>query len=116
MNYAITARKTTKPITKQHYLDYLDKISDLGNVGNVNFETTRGLHLHFQIKCKERIPFPKFRPTKRGWNVKAVPIYNMKSWEQYCRKDRYSHENNDPRDEGPQIIKKNLFKLQSLNK
>lgn len=85
--YAITAKKTRKPISQTHYLDYLDYITDLGKVGNVNFETTKGLHTHFILKCEEKLDYRKLKPTQYGWNVKAVPIYNRKGWIKYCRKD-----------------------------
>lgn len=87
MNYAITAKKTRKPISKEHYLDYLDHISDLGKVGNVNFETTKGLHTHFILKTKTKLDYNDLRPTKYGWNVKAIPIYDRKGWLKYIRKD-----------------------------
>ncbi len=85
--YAITAKKTRKPITQQHYLDYLDYLTDLGKVGNVNFEDTRGLHTHFILQTTSKLDFNKLKPTKYGWNVKAIPIYNRKGWIKYCRKD-----------------------------
>lgn len=109
MNYAITARKTNKPISKVHYLDYLNKLTDIGAVGNVNFETTRGLHCHFIIKTISKTSFDKFRPTKRGWNVKAVPIYDRKGWIRYCRKDHEENkELNDDPDQQP-ISEKRMF-------
>lgn len=85
--YAMTAKKTRKPISSQHYLDYLDYCSDLGKVGNVNFEDTRGLHIHFVLDTKDKLDYRKLTPTKYGWNIKAVPIYNPKGWKLYCRKD-----------------------------
>lgn len=86
-SYAITAKKTRKPITKTHYLDYLDYLTDHGKVGNVNFETTKGLHTHFVLKCDEQLDYNKLKPTKHGWNVFAVPLYNRKGWIRYIRKD-----------------------------
>lgn len=85
--YACTARKTNKPITRTHYLDYLNAISDKGKVGNVNFEMTRGMHCHYIIETEQKISHNDLRPTKRGWNVKAIPMYNRKGWIKYCRKD-----------------------------
>lgn len=85
--FAMTAKKTRQPITAEHYLDYLDYCTDLGKVGNVNFETTRGLHIHFILEVKDKLDFKKLKPTKYGWNVKAVPIYNPKGWNKYSRKD-----------------------------
>lgn len=96
MMYAVTARKTTKPITKEHYFDYLDKIGDLGEIGNVNFEAKKGLHVHFILDSGKKVSYSKFRPTKRGWNVKAVPIYDKKYWIAYSRKDREMECNDDP--------------------
>lgn len=108
MEYAITARKTNKPITKTHYYDYLDKLSDLGDIGNVNFEDHRGLHLHFLLKSKDKVPYAKFRPTKRGWNVKAIPIHDKRNWISYCRKDRF--QGNNDLDDGFIMPTKSLFK------
>jgi len=88
MNYACTARKTTNPITKQHYLDYLDKISDLGTISCVNFEETKGLHCHFTITVQGKLDYNTMRPTKKGWNVKVVPIYDRQGWIRYSRKDQ----------------------------
>lgn len=85
--YAVTVKKTRKPITKQHYLDYLDKLSDSGKLANVYFEDTKGLHCHFTMKLKGRLDYKTLYPTKYGWNAKAVPIYNRKGWIDYCRKD-----------------------------
>lgn len=91
-NYAITMRKTRKPITKQHYLDYLNYCTDLGDVGNVNFEQTKGMHIHFMLKTKKTINYNKLRPTKRGWNCKVVPIFNKRGWIKYCKKDNANNE------------------------
>ena len=84
--YAVTARKTNKPITEQHYQDYLRSISGKGEIGNVNYENKRGLHVHFVIESDSIINFNTLRPTKRGWMVKVVPIYNMKGWISYINK------------------------------
>lgn len=85
--YAITAKKTRRPCTRTHYLDYLDYLSDHGKIGNVNFEITRGLHIHFIIKCDKRLDYNLLKPTKKGWNTKAVPVYARKGWIKYSRKD-----------------------------
>lgn len=120
--YAITAKKTRKPILKEHYMDYLDKISDLGTIGNVNFETTRGLHTHFILRTPDKLDYKKLYPTKYGWNVKAVPIYNRKGWKKYIRKDNIEnvslnldvHEKygTDTEIDSPQIpiLKRSIFK------
>ena len=84
--YAITARKTNKPITQAHYEDYLNAISDKGSVGNVRYEEKRGLHCHYTIKSDNIINYNTMRPTKRGWNVKVVPVYNMEGWISYINK------------------------------
>lgn len=88
MHYAITAKKTRGVISKIHYEDYLGYISDLGSVGNVNYETTRGLHLHFVLLTKDKLDYSKLKPTKYGWNIKAVPIYDMDKWISYIQKDK----------------------------
>lgn len=85
--YAITARKTRKPILKEHYEDYFGYLSDIGEVGNVNYENTRGIHVHFILSCKCKINYKILKPTKYGWNIKAVPIYNRDGWVSYCEKD-----------------------------
>lgn len=85
--YAITAKKTRNPVLKEHYLDYLDYLTDKGTVADVYFETTRGLHCHFKLRCISKLDYNILKPTKYGWNVKAVPIYNKSGWLKYCRKD-----------------------------
>ena len=99
MYFAVTSRKTNKPISKIHYLDYLNACTDKGKIANVNFETTRGLHCHFIIKSDNDLKHNDLRPTKRGWNVKVVPIYNMNGWIKYCRKDH--EENKDLNENNP---------------
>lgn len=86
-NYAVTVKKTRRPQTKQHYLDYLDRLGDYGEIGNVRFETTRGLHVHFSMVTNERLDYRVLKPEPKGWNAKAVPIYNRKGWIRYVRKD-----------------------------
>lgn len=86
--YAVTAKKTRSPISEQHYIDFLNYITDLGEVGNVNYETTRGLHVHFVLKTKTRLDYNKLKPTRYGWSVRAVPVYDINRWIQYCEKDR----------------------------
>lgn len=107
MQYAVTARKTRNPITIQHYEDYLGKISDLGEVGNLNYEYEKGLHIHFLVRSNERVNYKDFRPTKRGWNVKVVPVYNEHGWIRYVNKHA-----SDPSVWRPtqRIFKKSLFK------
>lgn len=85
--YAVTARKTRKPVLKEHYEDYLGYIGDIGEIGNVNFETTRGIHCHFILRTKKKLNYKQLRPTKYGWNVKAVPIYDREGWISYSEKD-----------------------------
>lgn len=86
--YAITVKKTRKPVSHQHYCDYLDKMKDFGKVGNVYFELTHGLHLHYKIRTDERLDYKKmYKPAKHGWNIKAVPVWNPEGWHKYCRKD-----------------------------
>lgn len=97
--FAVTARKTNRPITEEHYNDYLNSISDKGEIANVNFETKRGLHVHFVIKSDNIINFNTMRPTKRGWMVKVVPIYDMKGWISYINKPNDEKVHNESRDE-----------------
>lgn len=116
--YAVTAKKTRLPIEKVHYLDYLNKITDLGKVGNVYFETTKGLHVHFKVITDTKLNYKKLTPTKRGWNVKAIPIYNNKGWLTYCRKDHEEqvpeikelHGKYDSEEYIKPIFTKNIFK------
>lgn len=86
-HYAVTVRKTRNPVTQEHYLDYLDKISDYGEVANVRFEATRGLHCHFTLELQGKLEYSLLTPTKHGWNVKAVPVFNLAGWIRYSRKD-----------------------------
>lgn len=87
MKYAVTTKKTRKPISKEHYLDYLDSLTDIGKVYNVVFETTKGLHIHFVLEVQDKLDFKTLYRTKYGWNHMAVPLYNPKGWTRYCRKD-----------------------------
>lgn len=84
---AVTVKKTRKPIEIQNYIDYLKYIKPQFNIQNVNIETTRGYHLHFIIKSDTDINFKDLYPSKYGWNIKAVPIYNREGWIKYCEKD-----------------------------
>lgn len=86
--YAITVKKTRKPVSHQHYCDYLDKMKEKGQIGNVYFELTRGLHLHYTLRSDKPIDCKKpYKPSKHGWNIWSVPIYNSQGWNTYCRKD-----------------------------
>lgn len=85
--YAITVVKTTLPKTKDHYYDYLDSIDSMGFLGNVYFEETKGLHIHFLMKTGIRLDYKQLYPKKKGWSIKAVPVYDEAGWEAYCRKD-----------------------------
>lgn len=85
--YAVTSKKTRQPVTQQHYLDYLDSLKDEYAIYNVNFETTRGLHVHYMLTSHTKLDFKDLYKTKYGWNHKAVPIYNRTGWESYIRKD-----------------------------
>lgn len=85
--YAVTMKKTRNPVSKQHYCDALDRLRGMYKVGNVHMESTRGLHCHFVIKSDFQIKYTEIAPSKRGWNVKAVPLYNRRGWDKYCRKD-----------------------------
>jgi len=86
-DFAVTVKKTRKPIEIQNYIDYLKYIKPQFNIQNVNIETTRGYHLHFIIKSDTDINFRDLYPSKYGWNIKAIPIYNREGWVKYCEKD-----------------------------
>lgn len=86
-DYAVTVKKTRKPIEIKNYIDYLKFISPQFNVQNVNIEDTRGYHLHFIIKSDSVIDFKGLYPAKYGWNIKCIPIYNRNGWIKYCEKD-----------------------------
>lgn len=87
--YAITAKKTRKPITQEHYENYLSYLSDMGDVGNLHYENKKGLHIHFVLKTNKLLNYNKLKPTKYGWNIRAVPVYNPEGWNSYCKKDIY---------------------------
>jgi hypothetical protein len=131
--YAITTRKTRQPITKQHYEDYLSHLGDidrhnyydkasmkvirkggLGDVGNVNYEETKGLHVHYILKTDHPITSDNlyyYSPSKHGWNHKAVPIFNRSGWISYCEKDKIKKsEDNEPfKDQQIDMPLKKLF-------
>ncbi len=87
-DYAVTCKKVRKPISKEHYSDYLSYLSDYGSIGNVNYEKTRGLHIHFILKTENTLDYKVLKPEKHGWSVRAVPIYNLFNWISYIQKDR----------------------------
>lgn len=90
MDYAVTVKKVRKPISIAHYTDYLSWLSQFGEIGNVNFETTRGLHVHFEFMAKkifQRRDWYEYE--KHGWNVRAVPVYFRHGWTKYSEKDSH---------------------------
>lgn len=102
-HYAITIRNTRKPIDRESYQVYLDWLSDRGDVSHVHFESNRGLHCHAQCWTPREFSFDdwymaglvvngKLQPKFRGWNVKAVPIFNTEGWIKYCEKEQLKFE------------------------
>lgn len=85
--YALTVKKTRKPITLALYEDYLTWLSKKVHVGNVNYEDTRGLHIHLVIQSEEEFPYNELKMEKYGWSYKMVPIYNHDGWIHYIEKD-----------------------------
>ena len=86
-DYAITSVKTRNPKSREHYIDYLNALTDDGVVSNVNFETTRGLHIHYILTTTYELKPHHLYKTKHGWNHKIVPIFNKAGWVRYSEKD-----------------------------
>jgi len=85
--YAITAKKTRKPVNIDEYANYLTYLKDMFTVGNVHIETTRGLHIHFLLTSEKSICYKDLYIQNHGWSIRAVPIYNRKGWNAYSSKD-----------------------------
>lgn len=85
--YAITVKKTRKPVNIDEYANYLNYIKDMFTFGNVHIETTKGLHIHFLLTSQKRITYSDLYIQKHGWSIRAVPIYNRQGWTAYSSKD-----------------------------
>lgn len=89
MIYAITLKKTRKPILLSDYEVYLKWLTDKGyKVEDIHYETTKGLHCHFILDSPAEVCYSHLKRDKFGWNIKHVPIYYRKGWEEYIRKDQ----------------------------
>lgn len=85
--YALTIKKTRKPITLDLYEDYLSWLSGKCEVANINYEDTRGLHVHCVIRTSDEFQFSDLKIVPHGWSFKMVPIYNLAGWIKYSEKD-----------------------------
>lgn len=86
--YALTLRKTRKPILLSDYTRELDYLKDLGyDVKDVNYEDTKGLHIHCVICSDSAISYDDKRFKRRGWNYYFKPIFYHKGWIKYATKD-----------------------------
>lgn len=89
MIYAMTIRKTRKPIMLSDYEIYLQWLSDQGFlVTEVHFEDTKGLHCHFILDSPAVLCYSDLKRDKYGWNIDFVPIYNCTGWMSYITKDK----------------------------
>lgn len=107
--YAVTVRKTRGVVTRSHYEGYLSWLSQRGIIGNVNYESTRGLHVHFLIDAWQRLDKRDFLYEPRGWSIRHVPIWDRKGWVKYCEKDKPKFIDDDPPSPSP-VPTHNLFK------
>lgn len=88
--YAVTVKKTRGKPTPSDYAQYLQWLEEKGFlVGNVNFEMTRGLHIHFVIKSVNKLKEkdPSLYRDRYGWNILAKKCYSLSGWLRYSEKD-----------------------------
>lgn len=86
--YALTLRKTRKPILLSDYTRELDYLKDLGyDVKDVNYEDTKGLHVHCVVRSDSVIVYDDKKFKRRGWNYYFKPIFYHKGWIKYATKD-----------------------------
>lgn len=89
ISYALTVKKTRGKPTQEDYQSYLDWLVDKGyEVANVNYEFTKGLHIHFSIWTEDnlKIKDPRLYRDKYGWNIYCIPQYSY-GWNVYIKKD-----------------------------
>lgn len=92
--YAITIKKTRGTPTHDDYVSYLDWLVGKGyEVANVNYEFTRGLHIHFSIKTDQELlnKDPRLYRDKYGWHIYCVSKYSD-GWDIYISKDCHTKE------------------------
>jgi len=87
---ALTLRKTRKPVTLPYYKEQLKLIGQHVDIYNVNYEDTKGLHVHCIIESDEFVDLKAIIPP-HGWNYKVVPLYNRVGWIKYSEKDKDKH-------------------------
>lgn len=92
--YAITIKKTRGTPTVSDYEDYLLWLSEKVVIYNVNYETTRGLHIHFRVKTDLTLTPKDSRlyRYKYGWNILCRPEYYEQGWIKYITKDSKTDE------------------------
>jgi len=57
------------------------------DIYNVNYEDTKGLHVHCIIESDAFVDLKAIIPP-HGWNYKVVPLYNRVGWIKYSEKDK----------------------------
>lgn len=86
--YAITLKKTRGVPRVSDYEDYLAWLRENSfEVMNVNYEVTRGLHIHFVLSSEEE-GYPNIKKEPHGWHIKCVPIWDRDGWVAYSEKDK----------------------------
>jgi len=105
--YALTIKKTRlSPLRSDYeeYFKYLEEAWDY-HIGCVNFETTKGLHVHCLLRSS--VPLLKKDPSlyrdQHGWNILCVPIFYEKGWIAYSTKDQVKDELGAPAPESSLI-------------
>lgn len=84
--YALTLRKTRKPIKLSDYEQHIKELTEKRlEVLDVNYEDTKGLHLHCVIASPHELNYNNFK--SRGWNYLFKPIFYHRGWIKYCTKD-----------------------------
>lgn len=93
-HYAITVKKTRGKPEVADYESYLSWLGERVVVYDVNYEFTRGLHIHFIIDTRHKLQRKdaSLYRDRYGWNILAVPIYNIEGWERYIHKDSHTED------------------------
>lgn len=88
-NYAVTVKKTRGTPVLSDYESYLSWLGERVVIYDVNYEFTRGMHIHFIISSATKLERkdPSLYRDRYGWNILALPIYNVEGWRRYIYKD-----------------------------
>ncbi len=84
--YAVTLKQTRRVPTVCSYESYLTFLRSQGYVcTNVNYEETRGLHIHFIVQSEG---YPDLKMENHGWHIKCAEVWDLDGWISYSEKDK----------------------------